>query len=29
LRHIETPDLNTRRTDFAHFPFQYSYLSNT
>jgi len=28
LRHIETPELNSPRTDFTHFPFQYSYLSN-
>jgi len=28
LRHIETPGLNSLRTDFTHFPFQYSYLSN-
>jgi len=29
LRHIETPELNSPRTDFTHFPFQYSCLSNT
>jgi len=29
LRHIETPELNSPRTDFTHFHFQYSYLSNT
>ena len=28
LRHIETPELNSPRTYFTHFFFQYSYLSN-
>jgi len=27
LRHTEIPKLNSPRTDFTHFPFQYSYLS--
>ena len=27
LRHMETPELNSPRTDFMHFPFKYSYLS--
>jgi len=26
LRHIETPELNSPRTDFTHFHFQYLYL---
>jgi len=29
LRYIQTPELNSPRTDFTHFHFQYSYLSNT
>jgi len=27
LRHIEIPKMNSPRTDFTHFPFQYSHLS--
>jgi len=26
---IDTPELNSPTTDFTHFPFQHSYLSNT